>query len=340
MRALKYLTVLSLPVVVYFALMNEGVWAWSGVLFAFGIIPVLDWLVGEKKHNLTDEEVEEVRSNKWFDFFLFITVPVQFISLFVFIQNASIETSSDWGHIASMGVLCGVIGINVAHELGHRPQRLHQFAARLLLLSSLYMHFFIEHNRGHHKHVGTPDDPSSAPKGMGLYRFWTKTIVGTWMSSWEIVAKERKRKGLRAWSLTNEMFVYQSIQVGFILSIAFFFGWEKALAFVSAAFIGILLLETVNYIEHYGLGRKKVNQFRYEEVEVWHSWNSDFMIGRLVLFELTRHSDHHFDAAKPYPILASHDEAPQLPAGYPAMMLLSLCPPLWFRVMDGRIERK
>ncbi|MBL7942381.1 MAG: alkane 1-monooxygenase [Flavobacteriales bacterium] len=255
-------------------------------------------------------------------------------------QSTSGFSAECAGHIASMGLMCGVYGINVAHELGHRPSRFEQLLSKTMLLSSLYMHFFIEHNRGHHRNVGTPDDPATARRGENIYRFWMRSLTMSVVSAWHIVARERKRKSLSTWSVRNEFIQYALLEITLCITIYLLFGAMAAIAFVIAAVIGMLLLESVNYIEHYGLMRTRINDKRYEDVLPVHSWNSDFVLGRLVLFELTRHSDHHSEPSKHYQYLASMPTSGQLPAGYPAMLVLSLFPPLWFRVMDHRIPLK
>ena len=236
-----------------------------------------------------------------------------------------------------IGIICGVFGINVAHELGHRTKPWERALAKIMLCTSLYMHFFIEHNRGHHRNVGTIEDPATARKNEIIYFFWLRTLFQSVVSAWRIVKKERERKNIAVFSLSNEFIQYFLIETIMCFSIWGLFGATVLLYFFSAAVIGMLLLETVNYIEHYGLFRNKVNEFRYEDVDAKHSWNSDYIIGRLVMFELTRHSDHHWEPSKHYQYLDSVKGASQLPAGYPAMMLLSLVPPLWFAVMNPRI---
>jgi alkane 1-monooxygenase len=206
----------------------------------------------------------------------------------------------------------------------------------MLLLSSLYMHFIIEHNRGHHKYVSTDEDPASAPRKMALYRFWVRSVIGSFISAWKIENKRVKKKRLPIWK--NEMIWFQIIQIGFLMGIYFLFGPLKFLVFLMAAFIGILLLETVNYVEHYGLRRKKLADGNYERAMPRHSWNSNHLIGRLMLFELSRHSDHHYLASRKYQILRNHDESPQLPTGYPGMMILSFIPPLWYAVVHKRLD--
>lgn len=242
------------------------------------------------------------------------------------------------GRIGSMGLLCGTFGINIGHELGHRHTVFEQTLAKMALLTSLYMHFFIEHNKGHHKMVATPNDPSSARYGEPLYAFWPRTILFTHISAWHIANEEQRKKGEPVLSLGNQMLQLQLIQILFLALLIWLFGWQITGYFIIAAFIGILLLETVNYIEHYGLSRKSVGNGKFERALPQHSWNSNHIIGRLMLFELSRHSDHHYTASRKYQILRHHAHAPQMPTGYPGMMILSLVPPLWFYIMNRRIK--
>jgi alkane 1-monooxygenase len=238
-----------------------------------------------------------------------------------------------------MGILCGTFGINVGHELGHRKSVFEQFLAKALLLTSLYTHFFIEHNKGHHAHVATEEDPSSAILGQSIYSFWPQTIFGTYVKAWEINLDELKKKGLGFLNFQNEMLFFTLAQVILMVLIGYFFGLYTLLYFLVSAFIGALLLETVNYIEHYGLVRKRNPSGNYERVLPKHSWNSNHLLGRLMLFELSRHSDHHYLASRKYQILRHHEGAPQMPTGYPGMIVLALFPPIWFRVMNRQMKK-
>ena len=242
------------------------------------------------------------------------------------------------GRVCSMGLLCGTFGINVAHELGHRVNKYEQVFAKALLLTSLYMHFFIEHNRGHHKNVATPADPSSARYNEPVYIFYFRTVIFSYISAWKIANDEMRKKGLPALHWKNEMLQAQVIQFLFVTGIVLLFGWLITIYFLTAATIGFLLLETVNYIEHYGLQRKQAGLGKYERAMPEHSWNSNHILGRLMLFELSRHSDHHYLASRKYQVLRHHDEAPQLPTGYPGSMILAMLPPLWFYVMNKKIK--
>jgi alkane 1-monooxygenase len=249
------------------------------------------------------------------------------IALFVMVvpeDRAAGDLTSLVGHIAAMGVSCGTLAINVAHELGHRPNATYQRLAQGLLVTTLYGQFFIDHNLGHHKNVATPEDASTARYGEVLYAFWVRSIVGVWRTAWHL------KPLLMAVLFTAEVLML----FGFWLLAP-----EALVPFLAAAVMGVLLLETVNYIEHYGLLRQKVSAHRYENAQPAHSWNSNHPLGRFMLFELTRHSDHHAHPHKPYPVLDHFDEAPQMPAGYPAMMVLAAVPPIWFRVMNPRLKQ-
>ena len=238
-----------------------------------------------------------------------------------------------------MGLLCGTFGINVGHELGHRISRFEQILAKALLLTSLYMHFFLEHNKGHHKNVATPEDPSSARLWEPVYAFYFRTVFYSYLSAWKIANTDTLKKGEAVFSIYNEMIRMQILQLAFLALIIFVFGWLVALYFLAAAAIGILLLETVNYIEHYGLSRQPASTGRYERAMPQHSWNSDHIMGRIMLFELSRHSDHHYLASRKYQLLRHHDNAPQMPTGYPGMMILSLLPPAWFVIMHKQMRK-
>jgi alkane 1-monooxygenase len=211
--------------------------------------------------------------------------------------------------------------------------------AKALLATSLYMHFYIEHNKGHHKRVATPEDPSSARKNEIIYFFFFRTILFSYRSAWNIAIRDCKKRHYALFGIRNEMLQAHLLQALLLFTIGWFFGIFAMACFVIAACIGILLLETVNYIEHYGLSRKKTSNGNYERTMPEHSWNSNHPLGRIMLFELSRHSDHHFLASKKYQLLDHHEHAPQLPTGYPGSMLLALVPPLWMRVMNQKIDK-
>lgn len=341
-RAIKYLSPFIIYIASFQSFSSHGWVIWIPIIYAWIIIPVAELFIRPDPKNLNTTEEDLAKSDKTYDIFLYLVVVLQFAALYQFIKGMSVDTLAWYeviGRVWVMGMLCGTFGINVGHELGHRKNKFEQFLAKILLLSSLYMHFFIEHNKGHHKRVATPEDPSSARYGESIYIFYLRTIVHSYFSSWDIAIKDTKKKGKAVFSLYNEMVQFQLVQIVFVALIFFIFGWLGTLYFLAAALIGILLLETVNYIEHYGLQRKSLGEGKYERAMPIHSWNSDHVIGRLMLFELSRHSDHHYLASRKYQLLRHHDNSPQMPTGYPGMMILSLFPPAWFYVMNRRIKR-
>ncbi len=340
LHELKYTAVYTTPLVVFFSLYVGGHYSYFALIFLFGLIPVLELFTRASKKNLSPDEEVMVKKSRVYDTILYSLVPIQYGLMVYFLftlQREGLGLLEMFGLITAFGMSCGVLGINAAHELGHRSGKMEQTMSKMLLLTSQYMHFFIEHNRGHHRYVSTDEDPASARFGESVYQFWWRSITGSWLSAWHLEQKRLKNKGASFWSSQNEMFVFLIIQHFLLVMILLIFNVFTLLCYVLAAGIGILMLETVNYIEHYGLRRKKING-RYERTLPIHSWNSNHPIGRLLLLELSRHSDHHYMASRPYPLLRHFDDSPQMPTGYPGMMLLSLAPPLWFYVMHKRIS--
>lgn len=340
LQSLKYITPFILYVWSYLAFTNNGLFCWIPLFFIFFLVPILELFIQPDTKNLNEAEEQLAKNNPIFDLIIWLTVPVQLFSLYLFLQSLQGEISplDKMGRIVSMGLICGIFGINAGHELGHRKHPFEQLLAKVLLLTSLYMHFFIEHNKGHHKDVATPNDPSTAKFKQNVYAFWIQTFKGSYLGAWRIAIDESKKKNQKLPWLNNEMFFFEIIQLMFVIGIFYFFGFATMICFLAAALIGATLLETVNYIEHYGLNREKKKSELYERVKPEHSWNSNHVIGRLMLFELSRHSDHHFLASRKYQILRHMDTAPQMPTGYPGMILLALVPPLWFKVMHQRMD--
>lgn len=342
MRAYKYLSPLVIYVLAWLAFTNTGWLTWAPMMYGWVLMPMAELFINPDSKNLGVAEEELVKKDRLYDYLLYLIVILQFTALFVFLfsfKNIPVLGWDATGRIFSMGLLCGTFGINVAHELGHRIKKYEQFFAKALLLTSLYMHFFIEHNKGHHKNVATPEDPSSARYNEPVFSFYFRTVIFSYLSAWKIANGEMKKKGLPVLHWKNEMLQAQIIQILFVGCIVLLFGWMTTLYFLMAATIGFLLLETVNYIEHYGLQRKQKEDGNYERAMPQHSWNSNHILGRLMLFELSRHSDHHYLASRKYQVLQHHNDAPQLPTGYPGSMILAMIPPLWFYVMNKKIRK-
>ena len=342
LKEIKYLFAYTLPLTVYVSLSQLGNWSFLTLIYSFGLIPLLELLFTGTSENDSSEIEEEKKGKPYFDILLWLNVPIQYGLLGYYLYSVTYRQMTGaelLGATAAMGICCGVVGINVAHELGHRHNRFEQFLSKILLLTSLYMHFFIEHNRGHHKHVSTPQDPATSRFGENIYAFWFRSVKDGFFSACKIEAQALQKKGYSVWSFRNQMIQYSIIQLLFIAAIGFVFGLKALVLFLVVSLIGILLLESVNYVEHYGLVRTEIQPGIYERVMPHHSWNSNHTLGRIVLYELTRHSDHHYYASREYQTLRHFDNSPQLPTGYPGMILLALFPPFWFRVMNPEVKQ-
>ncbi len=341
LKDLKYLFGYIPLVTAFIAVCFGGALSYLGIFVAFGIIPVLDFFMPKSTLNFSETEEASRLSNSFFDILLYMNLPLHFVLLWFYfstLQAGELALIEIIGMTGSVGIVVGTVGINVAHELGHRHKSHEQLMSKTLLMTALYMHFFIEHNRGHHKYVATERDPATSRYGENIYAFWIRSTWKSYWSAWNLEIERLKKKNLPALSINNQMIWFHIVQLGYLLTIGLVFGWQMIGFAIVIAIIGFLLLESVNYIEHYGMQRKKLPNGRYEKVLPKHSWNSNHELGRILLYELTRHSDHHYKASRKYQILRHFDESPQLPLGYPGSILMALVPPLWFSVMNWRVE--
>jgi alkane 1-monooxygenase len=342
LKDLKYLSALTVPLSAIIGLYFKGFWLFFTPIYVFGFIPILELILKEENSNYLENEITSRSINPIFDWLLYLNLPIVYALLFWSFIEVSLygfETYEFIGLVLSVGIVLGGNGINVAHELGHRQASKVRFIGKALLLPSLYMHFYIEHNFGHHLHAATKEDPATARYKQSVYSFWVTSTFRQYFSAWSIQKQLLKNYKLSFFSLRNDMFWYLIIQSSYLIIVFFIFGKTALLFAVLTAISGFLLLETVNYIEHYGLLRMKKDSGRYERVSEIHSWNSNHVIGRILLYELTRHSDH-LRTSKKYQVLECHDESPQLPYGYPTSMVLALLPPLWFAIMNKRVPRE
>lgn len=339
MKDLKYLLAYVPILGVYFGFYTGGIGFYAGFLIAFVAIPILEFFFHGTVENRTDlDEMSTIRL-RFFDVLLYLNMPLLYGLIFYsgsILLSETLATYETVGLVLSLGIIIGTCGINVGHELGHRQTKYEQFFSKVLLLPALYMHFFIEHNQGHHKNVATPEDPATSRLNENVYAFFVRSVSQSYLSAWKLENQRLKKLGKPIFSIKNEMIRFQIIQIIYVLFLIIIFNFQIAILFILAGIIGFLLLELVNYIEHYGLKRKRLESGRYEPVQPHHSWNSNHDVGRIVLYELTRHADHHYKSTRKYQTLRHFENAPQLPFGYPAAMLMALVPPLWFRVMNGR----
>ncbi|AJD46448.1 alkane hydroxylase [Isoalcanivorax pacificus W11-5] len=321
---------------------TQDYWAWGLYFVVFGIIPVLDYIIGKDPSN-PDEitEVPSLNEERIYRVFTLLMVPIWFGALFwagwVFVNN-----DYSWfgmlGWIVSIGTVGGIIAINLAHELIHKDSRLETWAGGLLLSSVTYAGFKVEHVRGHHVHVSTPDDASSSRYNQSLYHFLPRAFVRNFINAWRLEKQYLERKGKKNISVHNELIWWYGISAALAVVFGLLFGWMGVVFFLGQSFFAAFALEVINYIEHYGLHRRELDNGKYERVTPAHSWNSNYLLTNIALFQLQRHSDHHAYAKRRYQVLRHYEESPQLPGGYAAMYVLALVPPLWKKVMNPRVE--
>ena len=340
MKDLKYLMSYSIALLAFIGISIGGFYNYLAVIFTFIFIPLLEILVKKSDEKYSEEEKKNRLLDPFFDLLLYLNIPIVFGIFFFSIDKLAYTSSvSDIvGIILSASIVMATNGINVGHELGHRKSIIARTCSKILYLPSQYMHFYIEHNFGHHINVATPEDPATARYKQTLYSFWITSVIRTYISAWKIQLRLLRVSKKSFLSIKNDMIFYTLFQIIFLLFIYYNFGLYLTILSLVMSVVSFLFLETINYVEHYGLLRKKELSGRYERVKPHHSWNSNHTIGRIVLYELTRHSDHHFKSSKKYQVLESLEDCPHLPYGYPTSILLSLIPPVWFRIMNPLVK--
>lgn len=339
-RALPHLAGFLLPPALIAGVRLGGAWSFLPVAILLGLLPIADWIAGLNLQNPRENEEPELSANPWFRAITWLWLPVD-CAMLVWALNQvashALPPLEIVGLTISTGLIAGTVTITFAHELVHRPGAFERGLGEALLATTMYMHFTIEHVYGHHRHVGTRRDPATARFGESLYRFLPRCVFGSVVSAWRFeVDRIARRK--RAWTHpSNRMLRYAATEIAVLIFVAWFWGGAGCVFFVAQAALAFLLLETINYIEHYGLERAEIGADRFERVMPWHSWNSSHRLSNWLLINLARHSDHHLVAAKRYQLLEHLDAAPQLPAGYGMMFIAALVPPLWRRMMDERV---
>ena len=308
-------------------------------VFFYGAVPLLDVLIGDDRVNAPETAVAALEADRYYRNIVYAYIPSQYIVTGIATWLAVTAGLPWWGLlglIVTTGMVNGV-GINTAHELGHKTGRLERWLAKITLAPVAYGHFFIEHNKGHHRHVATPEDPASSRMGETFWAFLPRSVVGSARSAWRIERDRLTRKGESVWSRNNENLQAWAMTIVLFGALTIALGpWALAFLAVQAIY-GFSLLEVVNYLEHYGLLRQKLESGRYERCQPCHSWNSNHVVTNLFLYQLQRHSDHHANPTRRYQSLRHFADAPQLPAGYATMILAAYIPPLWFRLMNPKV---
>ena len=312
---------------------------YGGPLIVFVLFPILDWLIGKDPTNPPDSVLAWLEADKYYRYVVYAYIPLQYAGLvFACWQWAygGLSTFESFGLAVTVGTVSG-IAINTAHELGHKREKAERWASKVALAQTFYGHFFIEHNRGHHVRVSTPEDPASSRFGESFYEFWPRTVWGSLTSAIGIEKKRMDRLGKSFFNIGNDLISAWLMSVVLYVVLVAVFGWVVLPYLLIQMVMGFSLLEVVNYLEHYGLLRQKKDDGRYERCLPSHSWNSNNVASNVFLYHLQRHSDHHAHPTRRYQALRHFDEAPDLPSGYATMIVVALVPPLWRRVMDHRV---
>ncbi|WP_445256342.1 fatty acid desaturase [Nocardioides aurantiacus] len=339
---------LALVAFVMHQLTGWSVWVWIGPIVILVVVPAIDLVAGLDRTNPPDDVIERLEADRYYRWITYAYLPIQylgFVMAFVWIAHPEwlgVDPLSTWEKIgAAVSIGCiGGIGINTAHELGHKKESHERWLSKIALAQSFYGHFYIEHNRGHHVRVATPEDPASSRFGENFYAFWPRTVLGSLKSAWRLEKRRYARKDQHPFRLGNDVlnaWVMSAVLWGAMLAVL---GWQVLPLLVVQAVVGFTLLEVVNYMEHYGMLRQKVgvgHRERYERVDPSHSWNSNNIATNVLLYHLQRHSDHHANPTRRYQTLRDFEESPVLPTGYAGMIVLAVVPPLWRRVMDPRV---
>jgi alkane 1-monooxygenase len=314
-------------------------WWWLTPILVFVAIPIIDMLSGDDVGNPPDEVGAELAEDRYYRWLTYLYLPLQFGAIVLGCwqwQVGGFGWAGRLGLIVSIGTVNG-IAINTAHELGHKRESVERWLSKIALAPTMYGHFYTEHNRGHHIRVATPEDPASARLGESFYRFWPRTVLGSLRNAWVLERKRFTARGRGIWTIRNDNLNAWLMTIVLFGALTVAFGPGVLPFLLVQGVLGFSFLEAVNYLEHYGLRRQKTVGGRYEKVDEQHSWNSNRLTTNIFLYQLQRHSDHHANPTLRYQALRNFDTSPQLPAGYATMIVIALFPPVWRRVMDGRV---
>jgi alkane 1-monooxygenase len=342
-EVLSYSLVYLVPISVYFGYWLGGVYTFTTPFLVFGIGPLLDFIIGRDNSNPSEETQSGSEYIIFYRILTILCVPIHLIVLFwgaYVVCYGNLSPVEQIGVILSVGISSDILGLSAAHELAHRVNEKFELTLSKVILCSLwYMHFGIEHVAGHHRRVATPEDPATARFGESVYAFLPRSIFGGFKSAWKFEADRMKSINRPVWSLNNPMVIALFAQTVFTIIFAFIFGITGVLYLFAQNFIAITLLEVANYVVHYGLLRQEIKPGQFEPVQPWHSWNSSNWLSNHFLFNIQRHSDHHYKPGRRYYLLRHYDDVPQLPNGFAGMIVLAGIPPLWRKVMDPLVLR-
>ena len=308
----------------------------AGLITLHGVIPFFDQYFAQDQ---TEVDLEHLEDDPYYIAVVAAYLPLQY-SANLYAAALHQKKHSSLLETALLGSLLGlvnVVGINIAHELGHKKSKYQQRLAHIALLPSAYQHFRIEHNYGHHRFVATPQDPASAYYGESFWDFLPRTVIGGFKSAIQIEKRRLARKKLSFWHPENELLKAWAVGAAYHISMCKIFG--KKWLFLQAIQISysIILLEAVNYMEHYGLKRQRLANGTYAPVTPQHSWNHNSLCSNLLFYQLQRHSDHHAHPTRPFQLLKNYANVPTLPKGYGALFSDVFMPKRWFKLIDPHL---
>lgn len=318
---------------------TKKLFAAAGPIALHGLIPLIDKFLGEDSENPPEEAIAELEADPYYAKIVNLYIPLQYIANIYgnYIASRDSTPLSDRILIGTTLGLVNGVAINTAHELSHKSGKLQHYLSHLCLAPTGYNHFRIEHPYGHHLRVATPEDPASSQFGESFWKFWPRTVSGSFKSAIEIETRRLERKGLSFWSIHNELLQGWAMSAAYHGLMLKVFGKNIIPTQITQSLYGITLFEAVNYMEHYGLKRQKLENGRYERTMPVHSWNNNSLFSNILLYQLQRHSDHHAYPTRSYQALRHYENVPQLPAGYTSLFLQVFIPSYWFSIMDKQV---
>ena len=323
-------------------LLTGQTWAlWLPVVFFYSVVPLLDYVLGEDRSNPPESAVPALDADVYYRWITYLLAPVLWLS-FIFSAWFATHMSLPLHGWAALVLICGSVGgfcINLGHELGHKNTRLERALAKIVLAPSGYGHFYVEHNRGHHRDVATPADPASSRMGESIYRFVLREMPGAARRAWVLERTRLQKAGLPVLSWHNDIVQPALLTLALWSGLVLWLGWTVLPFLLVASFWANFQLTSANYIEHYGLLRQQRANGSFEPCQPHHSWNSNHIFSNWIVFHLQRHSDHHAHPLRRYQSLRHFENLPTLPSGYFGMFLVAYVPPLWRYVMDERLLR-
>ena len=313
-----------------------GGWTFLTPVGLFGVLGILDLLIGRGEtgnYSNAETPIHRLAPMLW--------LPIQ-VALIIWllwsIARGHLTALEIAGMTVSIGAVSGAVGIVFAHELTHRMPGLERRIADVLMISVSYHHFCIEHVHGHHRTVGTREDPATARFGESFYRFFPRALCGGLASAWRLEGARMRRRKHSRYNIRNRVLMGILAQAAMYITAGFAFGWLAVPVLAGVGLAAVFQLEVINYLEHYGLERRPLDNGHLEPMAPHHSWDDDHRLSSWLLINLTHHADHHMRPGERYQRLGMVEGAGKLPVGYATVFLLVLIPPLWFRIMNPRVE--